>query len=77
MNKKAYKDMDKFIKARNRQRKRNYKKTQLYEPHMWSTEDEHRVLEHSITDIELSRQMKHSVQAIQIKRSRLNKAVRV
>ena len=45
----------------------------MYEPHSWSAAEDAMVLEHSITDHELSEKIGRSVKAIQIRRSRLKK----
>ena len=58
---------DKARRLRNEQRKRNYALTAKYAPREWT------LLEHSISDRELSEQIHRSVQAIQIRRSRLKK----
>ena len=50
--KKRYADMEKFNKTRRNQRKRYYKKTQMYEPRPWSQDEERLVLEHKIPDSE-------------------------
>ena len=42
----------------------------------WTTEQEELILEHKMTDHELSEKIGHSVKAIQIKRCRLKKNFR-
>lgn len=69
--KKEYKDMDKFKKTRNAQRKRYYKKTQLYKRKCWNIKEDILVLKHEITDTELSYMIHRSVSAIQKRRCRL------
>ncbi len=69
--KKNYKDNDRFIETRNRQRKRYYRKTATFCKVEWTAEQEKLVLEHSMTDTELSAIIGHSVQAIQIRRYKL------
>lgn len=71
--KKDYKDMSKYAKTKNAYYKRYYGKTAVYEPHLWSNAEDAMVLEHSITDHELSEKIGRSVKAIQIRRSRLKK----
>lgn len=71
--KKSYKDMDRFNKTRNAQRKRYYDKTAIYEPSRWTSEQDKLVLEHTVSDTELSTLIGHSVRAIQIRRWRLKK----
>ena len=73
LRKEKYKDMEKLRNTRNSQRKRYYDKTATYAPIPWTLEQDKAVLEHSITDTELSKIIKHSVCAIQIRRSRLKK----
>lgn len=71
--KKNYKDMDKFRRTRNAQKKRYYAKTAIYAPRRWTYEEEMMVLEHSITDTELSSKIGRSVGSIQKRRSILKK----
>ena len=71
--KKSYKDMEKFLKTRNAQRSRYYDKTAVYEPNPWTPYQDKLVLEHIITDSELSSLIGHSVSAIQQRRYRLKK----
>ena len=73
--KKSYKDMVRFTKTRNAQRKRYYDKTALYEPSSWTSEQDKLVLEHSLSDTELSTLIGHSVGAIQVRRCKLKKAL--
>lgn len=60
---------------RNKQRKRNYSRSAHYFPSEWTNQEDALVLEHSITDRELSELIHHSVQAIQIRRCRLKKGL--
>lgn len=71
--KNGYTDIDKYKQTRNAQRKRYYKKTANYEKRSWTEEENKRVLDHNISDTELSSEIKRSVQSIQIQRSRLKK----
>ena len=59
--KKYYKDNERFIKTRNRQRKTNYRKTATFYKVEWTAEQERLVLEHSMTDTELSSIIGHYV----------------
>ena len=69
-----YKDKDKARTIRNSQRLRYYQKTQLYpEKRRWTSEEDKAVLEHSITDTELSSILGRSVHAIQVRRNKLKK----
>ncbi len=71
--KKAYSDMEKFKRTRNVQRQRYYSKTAIYGYNQWTSEQDRMVLEHKITDTELSVIIGHSVNAIQNRRWRLKK----
>ena len=71
--KKYYADMEKFRKTRKAQRKKYYDKTAIYKPSNWTLEQDKMVLEHTITDTELSAKIGHSVRAIQNRRHRLKK----
>lgn len=71
--KKDYKDMTKYAKTKKAYYKRYYGKTAVYEPHSWSAAEDAMVLEHSIIDHELSEKIGRSVEAIQIRRSKLKK----
>lgn len=74
MNRKnEYADMDKYRKACYNQRKRYYQKTQLYSKRAWTEEEENQVIEHLITDSELSVRIQRSVGAIQDRRCLLKK----
>ena len=69
----AYADMEKFRKTTNAQKKRYYNKTKFHCSNVWTAEQDKMVLEHLITDTELSKIIQHSVKAIQVRRSRLKK----
>ena len=73
--KEHYKDMEKFLRTRNAQRNRYYAKTAIYEPNSWTSDQDKLVLEHNITDFELSALIGHSVRAIQIRRCKLKKNI--
>lgn len=66
-------DPEKFRRMRNEQRKKNYRKTAIYEPKNWTIREDEMVLAHDITDFELSKKIHHSVQAIQQRRCKLKK----
>ena len=71
---KRMKDKDKCRMIRNKQRQKNYAQTNIYPPKgAWAGWEEELVLEHSMTDRQLSKLLERSVQAIQLKRSRLKK----
>lgn len=76
LRKESYKNMEKFRNTWNAQKKRYYDKTAIYPPSSWTLEQDKAVLEHSISDTELSNIIKHSVRAIQIRRSRLKKSLK-
>lgn len=69
----AYADMQKFRKTWNAQKKRYYAKTGSCPRSSWTIEQDKMVLEHLITDTELSKIINHSVKAIQMRRYRLKK----
>lgn len=69
--KKVYKDAEKYRKIRNGERIKYYRKTAVHPRKRWTVEDDAKVLAHDITDTELSKIIKHSVEAIQIRRCRL------
>lgn len=69
----AYADMKKFWKTTNAQKKRYYSKTGSYGPNTWTVEQDKMILEHLISDTELSKIIQHSVKAIQVRRCRLKK----
>lgn len=72
---KNYRDMERFRATCKIQNKRYYDKTAIYDPTRWTLEHDKAVLDHIITDTELSSIIGHSVRAIQIRRSRLKKAL--
>lgn len=69
--KKKYRDMKKYARTWNAQKKRYYSKTAIYKPSSWTPEQDELVLKHIFSDTELSFKIEHSVTAIQIRRSRL------
>lgn len=69
----SYKDIEKFCEKRKEYNKKYYAKTALYEPRLWTKKENELVLAHNITDDELSKKIKRSVQSIQTQRSRLKK----
>lgn len=72
LRKNKYKDMDRYWKTHNAQCKRYYSKSVCGRSE-WSVEQDKLVIQHDITDTELSKLIHHSVKAIQIRRSRLKK----
>lgn len=74
--KKAYKNIKKYIAHQNRCRKRNYKiGREGCQRHDWTPEEEQLLLCFSGTDRELAKKIGHSVQAIQIRRCRIKKEI--
>jgi len=67
---KDYKDKDKLLITRNKQRKKYYKQTQGNKPRLWTNEEIKLILESEITDKELASQLNRSIQSIQLKRCR-------
>lgn len=76
LRKEDYADMEKFTKTRKKQRNSYYKKTAIYAPNFWTSKQDEKVLKHDIPDSELSAIIHHSVKAIQIRRSKLKKALK-
>lgn len=72
----AYADMQKFRETTNAQKKRYYSQTGSYGPSTWTVEQDKMVLEHIITDTELSKIIQHSVKAIQVRRCKLKKKIK-
>lgn len=73
---KAFREWRKsHTEQRNIYRKRNYNKTSYARNHRkpWTEEEDFLVFNSKLTDFELSKQIGRSVQAIQIRRCRLNK----
>lgn len=69
-----YKDKAKARATHRAQNLRYYRKTQIYTGRSkWTPEEDKLVLEHSITDTELSNTIHRSVSAIQNRRSKLKK----
>ena len=69
--KKDYADMEKYAKTTRNQKKRYYAKTAIYGSRPWTYEEDRMVIEHKITDTELSKIIRHSVCAIQKRRYRI------
>ena len=69
----GYRDMERYRRTRNEQRKRYYDKTAGYQPRKWTAEEEVMVLAHIVTDTELSKRIQRSVRAIQVHRCKLKK----
>lgn len=72
--KSTYKDMDKFRHTRYIGRKRYYSQTSFkYLRRPWSDTEDKLVVEHKITDRELSKQIERSMSAIQSRRAKLKR----
>lgn len=76
LRKEKYADMEKYDKTRKKQRNRYYKTSAIYSPNSFTSEQDEKILRHDIPDSELSAIIHHSVKAIQIRRSRLKKALK-
>lgn len=74
-----YRDLNKYYKTRRAQVRRYVLRTGSgkYPKRPWSGEDDQRVLNHSIPDRQLSKQIQRSVTAIQIRRCKLKKEINV
>lgn len=73
--KKRYKDKDKYREYAKRI-KRNYREktgAYLYEKRLWTNYEDELIMEHAMTDRELSVKIQRSVGAIQLRRWRLKK----
>lgn len=55
LRKKQYKNLEKYKITSRKQRRRYYQKTAIYKPSSWTTEQEELILEHKMTDHELSK----------------------
>lgn len=74
MSKKSYANMEKYRKTKKNQNRRYYRKTaSIYPTREWTIEEDKLVLEHSISDSELSKKIMRSVAAIQKRRCILKK----
>ncbi len=76
MNRKnKYKDLEKWRKSCEKQRKRYYAKTTdaVNKNKPYSEREIELILQHDITDTQLSKMIGRSVKAIQVKRAKLNK----
>lgn len=73
--KKNYKNLDKYRKTCNNQMKRYYDKTvnARNSRQKWTEEEKQLVVEHSITDKELSEKIGRSMKAINVMRVKLKK----
>ena len=72
LRKSNYRDMEKYKKTKREQQKRYYHKTQdaLNKRKHWDDEETDLVIKHEISDTELSKLLKRSVKAIQLRRHR-------
>ena len=72
--KELYKDLNKYKQNRDRYKKKYYKNGSTNcEKHNWIPEEDKLLFDSILTDKELSKVIHHSVEAIQIRRSRLRK----
>lgn len=72
---KAYKDQDRFRRYRNRYKKRYNAKRDYSggKKIRWSTDEDKIVLAHEMTDTEIAKMLKRSINAIQVRRVLLKK----
>ena len=77
LRKNLYKDIHKFRKTRNCQKKKYYDKTvnaiNRYLP--WTEQEDRLVMQHNIPDRELSKKIQRSMNAILVRRNRLKNIV--
>ena len=74
--KREYKDLDKWVKTKKRQAKRYYKKHSQNATNSkqgYTIEEINMIMQHEISDVELSKKIGRSVRAIQVKRAKINK----
>lgn len=78
LRKSEYRDLNKYYTTRRAQVRRYRKRTGtgLYPARSWTKEDDRRVLEHSIPDRQLGEEIKRSVSAISVRRSKLKRKLR-
>lgn len=73
---KKYRATEKGRKIYNEYKKRYYNKTATNGHLLFTAKEDKLILEHNMTDTELSKLIKHSVMSIQIRRSRLKKKLK-
>ena len=71
MKKELYRNPDLYKRTKRRQSKRYYAKYDKYEKRPFTEDDDTLILAHEITDPELSKQIRQSVQRIQSRRNYL------
>lgn len=73
--KKYYRDMDRYRETRNAQKRRYYGRTQksMNSGQSWTPYEIKRVMEHDVTDMQLSKEIGRSVAAIQCMRTKLKR----
>lgn len=73
--KKDYRDMDRYRETRNAQKRRYYRRTEksINSGQPWTPHEIKRVMEHNVTDMQLSKEIGRSVAAIQVMRNRLKR----
>lgn len=72
----AYRKTDKVKKLRYKSKLKNYSLTAKYQRTSFTDKEDEMILAHYITDRELSKKIRHSVESIQIRRARLRKKYR-
>lgn len=78
LRKSDYRDLDKYYATRRQQMRRYRQRTGagLYSPRSWTKEEDHRVLEHTIPDRQLGKEIQRSVSAISVRRVKLKRKLR-
>lgn len=73
LRKKGYRDMDKFRRTRNRQKRRYAQRTGSgqYSPRPWNVKEDEIVLKHAMPDRKIAEFLHRSVQAVQTRRWKL------
>lgn len=78
LRKSDYRNLDKYYATRRQQMRRYRQRTGagLYSPRSWTKEEDHRVLEHTISDRQLGKEIQRSVSAISVRRAKLKRKLR-
>lgn len=69
-----YADKNLWRETCRRQKGRYYAKTAIYRKRAWTEEEDAAVMEHAVSDTQLSSLIQRSVRSIQCRRSKLTKA---
>lgn len=78
LRKSGYRNLDKYYATRRQQVRRYRQRTGagLYPARSWTKEEDHRVLEHAISDRQLGKEIQRSVSAISFRRAKLKRKLR-